>query len=172
MTKWKNILLLLAGLVLVAAACFLSWAYGFRQGLKAGGLTSSIAELSLANQHMADQFTNASCEGVKQAINDYLKVLEKHRGKDDILLTETIYYGDEMLGHMRLARIEEHQGNREAAKRDLAIAQDACAHRKLSDCSEKKLRSFSERLERNNPIACLSKENGQSAQQKNRGDRE
>jgi hypothetical protein len=158
MTKWKKILLILAVFVLVVIACYLSWAYGFREGIRAGGLTSSIAELSLANQHMADQYTNANCEGVKQAINDYLIVLEKYKGKDDILLTETVYFGDLMLGHMRLARIEEHQGNQEAKKKHLAIAQEACARRKWPDCSEEKLRWFSERMEKNNPITCLSKE--------------
>ena len=172
MNKWKKILLIIAVLLLATAACFFSWAYGFRQGIKAGGLTSSMAEMMLANQHMTDQFINATCDGVEQAINDYLKVLEKHRGKDDILLTETVYYGDEMLGHMRLARIEEHQGNQNEMERHLAIAQEACAHRKWPDCSEEKLRWFSERLEKNNPITCLSKENERNAQQKNRGDRE
>jgi hypothetical protein len=172
MKKWKKILLIFGGLALVGIACFFSWAYGFREGIKAGGLTSSMAEMMLVNQNMTDQFTNANCEGVEQAINDYLKVLERHKGKDDILVPDTVYYGDLMLGHMRLARIEEHRGNQEETKRHLPIAQEACAHRKWPDCSEEKLRWFSERLEKNNPITCLSKENGKNAQQKNRGDGE
>ena len=171
MKNWKKILLILVGLPLIGIACFFSWAYGFREGIKAGGLTSSMAEMMLANQHMRDQFTNATCDGVKQAITDYLKVLEQYKDKDNTLITKTVYYGDVMLGYMRLARIEEHQGNREAAKRDLTIAQEACAHRKWSDCSEKKLRWFSERLEKNNPISCLSDQNDKSAQQNFPSDR-
>ena len=158
MTKWKKILLFFVGIALVTIACFMSWSYGFRQGIHAGGLTSSMAELMLANQHMGDQFTNANCEGVKQAINDYLKLIEKNRGKDDVFMTETTYYGDLMLGNIRLARIEGHQGNTDAEKRYLSIAQEACAHRKWPDCSEEKLIWFSRRLEEKNPIACLSKE--------------
>lgn len=158
MNKWKKILILIAGIVLVAVACLFSWSYGFKQGLKAGGLTSSIAELMLANQHMSDQMINADCEGVKQAINDYLKLTEKYKDKDDVLMTETTYYGDLMLGNIRLARIEKHQGNQEAEKKHLAIAKEACSHRKWKDCSEEKIISFAKRLEKNNPITCLPNE--------------
>jgi hypothetical protein len=171
MKKWKKILLILGGLALVGIACFFSWAYGFREGIRAGGLTSSMAEMMLINQNMTDQFTNANCEGVEQAINDYLKVLERHKGKDDIFVPDTVYYGDLMLGHIRLARIEGHRGNQEEKNKHVAIAQEACAHRKWSDCSEKKLRWFSERLEKNNPISCLSDQNDKSAQQNFPADR-
>lgn len=158
MNKWKKILIVFAGLALVAIACFFSWSYGFRQGMHAGGFTSSMAELMLANNHMADQMANANCDGVKQSINDYLKLIEINRGKDDVFMTETTYYGDLTLMNLRLARIEEHQGNQEEKRRHLAIAQEACAHRKWKDCSEEKLIWFSKQMEKNNPITCLSNE--------------
>src|SRR5574341_62977 len=158
MKKWKRILLAVAGIALVAIACFISWSYGFRQGIRAGGLTSSMAELMLANQHMSDQMANANCEGVKQAINDYLKVIEKYKDVKDGLITETTYYGDLMLGHIRLARIEEQLGNFAEKGKHMALAKEACAHRKWPDCSEEKLIWFAKRIEEKNPIACLSNE--------------
>lgn len=155
MNKWKNIFIIIAGLALVASACFISWSYGFRQGIKAGGLTSSIAELMLVNSHVEDQFSNANCEGVRQAINDYIKLIEKYKNKDDVLLTETVVYGDLMRGNLRLARIDRHEGKESERAQHLAIARAACAQRKWTDCSEEKLLWFSKRTDQNHPIACL-----------------
>jgi hypothetical protein len=158
MTKWKRILLLVVGLVLVAIACLVSWSYGFKQDIRAGGLTSSMATVMLANQHMDDQMTNANCEGAKQAINDYLKVIEKYKDNEDGLITKTAYYGDLMLGNIRLARIEERMGNHAQAQKHMTTAKEACGHRNWEDCSEEKLVSFTKRLEEKNPIACLGDE--------------
>jgi hypothetical protein len=158
MKKWKKVLILVSAIAVFGVACVISWSYGFRQGIRAGGLTSSMAELMLANQHMPDQMANASCEGVKQAINDYLKVIEKYKDVKDGIITETTYYGDQMLGHIRLARIEDHLGNHDEKAKHLAIAQEACAHLKWKDCSAEKIISFAQRLEEKNPIACLANE--------------
>jgi len=55
-----------------------------------------------------------------------------------------------------LARIEEYLGNSTEAQKHMAIAREACAHRKWKECSEDKLVSFAKRLEEKNPIGCLS----------------
>ncbi len=156
MKKWKKVLLAVAGIVLIALACFMSWSYGFRQGIRAGGLTSSMAEFELLNHHMADQLANANCEGAKQALNDYLKHLEKYRGVQGSFISETVYYGDKMLTHVRLARIEEHMENHAQANNHIAMAKEACAQRNWEDCSEEKMISLANRWDEKNPIACLS----------------
>ena len=171
MKKWKKALLLLAGIALFAIACFISWSYGFRQGIRAGGLTSSVAEIMLANQHMADQMAHADCEGVKQAINDYLRLLEKYKEVKGSLISDTVYYGDKMLGHVRLARIEAHMGNDAEAQKHMAMAKEACAQRKWKDCSEEKVLLFGKRLEEKNPIACLGNEKQKPGQRNNQPDR-
>lgn len=158
MKKWKTVLLCLAGIVLVAIACFISWSYGFRQGIRAGVFTSSMSELMLLNNHMEDQMANANCEGVKLAINDYMNILEKYKDVKDSFISETAYYADKMLGHVRLARIEEHMGNYAEAQKHMAIAKEACSHHGWKDCSEEKLVLFSKRLEEKHPIACLRHE--------------
>ena len=158
MNKWKKILLLFAGLVLVTAACFLSWSYGFRQGMHAGGFTSSMAELMLLNNHIEEQMANANCEGVKQAINDYLKVIEKYKDVKDSFISGTTYYADEMLGHVRLARIEKHVGNLAYVQKHMEKAKEACVQLKRQDCSEEKIIWFAKRLEERHPIACLANE--------------
>jgi len=156
MKKWKKVLLLFAGIAFVATACFISWSYGFRQGIRAGGLTSNMAEFTLLNQHMTDQLANANCEGAKQALNDYLKHLDKYRDVKGSFISDTVYYGDKMLTHVRLAWIEEHMENHAEAQRHMAIAKEACTQRKWEDCSEEKVVSFAKRWEEKNPIGCLS----------------
>jgi hypothetical protein len=156
MKKWKKVLLLFCGIVLVAIACFISWSYGFRQGIRAGGLTSNMAEFTLLNQHVTDQLANANCEGAKQALNDYLKHLDKYRDVRGSFISDTIYYGDKMLTHVRLARIEEHMGNHAEAQNHMTMAKEACVQRKWEDCSEGKMVSFAKRWEEKNPIGCLS----------------
>ena len=156
MKKWKKVLLLFGGIVLVAIACFISWSYGFRDGIRAGGLTSNMAEFTLLNQHMHDQLANANCEGAKQALNDYLKHLDKFKDVKGSVISDTVYYADKMLTHVRLARIEEHMGNHTQAQKHMAIAKEACGQRKWEDCSEEKMVSFAKRWEEKNPIGCLS----------------
>ena len=157
MKGWKKILLALAGIAVVAIACFMSWSYGFREGIRAGGLTSNMAEFALLDQHMTDQLANANCEGAKQALNDYLKHLEKYRDvKGSLISDPTVYYGGKMLTHVRLARVEEHMGNHVEAQKHMAVAKEVCAQRNWEDCSEEKMVSFAKRLEEKNPIGCLS----------------
>ena len=156
MKKWKKILFVAAGIFLVAIACFISWAYGFRQGIRAGGLTSSMAEFNLFHQHLKNNLENASCIGAKEALNDYLKHLEKYKGVKGSFISDTIYYGDMMLTHVRLARIEEYMGNHAEAQNQINIAKEACLQRKWEDCSYEKMVLMTKRLEERNPIGCLS----------------
>ncbi len=157
MKKRKKVLLAVAGIVLLVLACFMSWSYGFRQGMRAGGLTSNMAEFELLRQHMADQLANSNCKGAKQALNDYLKHLEKYRNVQGSLVSDpTVYYGDKMLTHVRLTRIEEHMGNHEQAQKHMTIAKEACAQRRWDDCSDEKMISLAKRWDEKNPIACLS----------------
>lgn len=156
MKTWEKVLIFFSGIAVLAIACFISGSYGFRHGICAGGLTSNMAEFTLLNQHMTDQLANANCEGVKQALNDYLKHLDKYKGVKGNFVSDTVYYGDKMLTHVRLARIEEHMGNHAEAQKHMTIAKEACAQRKWEDCSEEKMVSFAKRWEERNPIECLS----------------
>ena len=157
MKRWRKILFVLAAIAVAAIGCFMSWSYGFREGMRAGGLTSNLLESALLYQHIADQFANANCEGVRQALYDHLKHLEKYRDvKGSNISMPTVYYGDKMLTHIRLARIEAHMGNPMQAQKHMAIAKEACAHQKWEDCSDEKMISFAKRVEEKNPIACLS----------------
>ena len=117
-----------------------------------------MAELMLLNNHIEDQMTNADCEGAKQAINDYLKVIEKYKNVKDSLISGTSYYSDQMLYHVRLARIEKHMGNHAEGQKHMDIAKEACVQLKRQDCSEEKIIWFAKRLEGKHPIACLANE--------------
>jgi len=115
MTKTKKILVVISAIAVVVIISVISWSYGFKQGIRAGRLTNSMTELMLANQHMDDQMANANCEGVRQAVNDHLAVLEKYRNAKGSIISETIYYGDKMVAHVRQFRIERHMSNTEEA---------------------------------------------------------
>jgi len=158
MKTWKKVLLIATGIALVAIACLISWTYGGREGLRAGGLASSMVEFMSLNPHMGDQLANANCEGVKQALNDYLNLLDKYKDMPGSFMSGTVYYGDKMLTHVRLERIEKHMGHHAEAQKHMALAKEACDHRKWDNCSEEKLFSFAKRLEEKNPIACLKDE--------------
>ncbi|MEA3438334.1 MAG: hypothetical protein U9R43_17855 [Thermodesulfobacteriota bacterium] len=156
MSKSKKALIIISALAVLGIACVISYFFGFRYGIRSGGLISSMAEMMLADQHMSDQMANANCEGVRQAINDHLILLKKYRNVKGSFISETIYYGDKMLAHVRLSRIEKHMGNNEEALKHMERAREACANRKWEDCSEKKLIWFAKRLDEKNPIACLA----------------
>ena len=113
MSKSKKALIIISALAVLLIACTISYFVGFRYGIRSGGLMSGMAEMMLADQHMSDQMANANCEGVKQAINEHLKLLEKYRNVKGSFISETIYYGDKMFAHVRLSRIENHVGNNE-----------------------------------------------------------
>lgn len=171
MTKTKKILVTLSAILAVAIVCVFSWSYGFRQGIRAGGLTSNMAEFMLVEQHMVDQMAKANCEGVKQAINDLLILLEKYRDVKGSFISETIYYGDKMYAHLRLSMIEAHMGNEEAASKHMERAREACTNRKWENCSDENLISFAERLEEMSPIACLTHDKKNTAQHANSSER-
>jgi hypothetical protein len=158
MRRWKKVLILVSAIAVVVIACIISWTYGLIQGISMSERTNSMSELMLAKEHMVEQMANASCEGVKQAINDYLKVIERYKDVKDGVTRETIYFGDIMLGHIRLARLEGHLGNSAEKSRHIAIAKEACIHRKVIDCSEENIIRIAKRLEEKNPIACLTNE--------------
>ena len=156
MSKRKKILIGLALVTLVAGLCVLSFFYAFRKGIQAGGMSSSMGEFFVFQQHMDAQMANANCEGVKQAINDYLDIVAKYKDKDGSFINSTTYYGDKVLGHTRLARIERHLKNDAAADDQMKMAIEACRLHGWQDCSDAKLIFYSKKLEEKNPIACLS----------------
>lgn len=172
MKKWKKILIAVAAVIVVILAYIIGNLNGYRQGVSAGEFTTSMAYFLTATDNMTSQLANANCDGVKESINDYLNQMEKLKNsKNNLIITETSYNHDKMRAHMMLARIEEHLGNNTESAKHISIAQEVCAKRKWKDCSEDKLLEFEYRLEKDNPIACLSNDN-KNAQQKNRGDRE
>ncbi len=145
-------------ILLIAVACYACFVHGFKQGIRAGGLTSSMGEVFLFDQHMGDQMANADCEGVKMLLLDHLALIEKYKDAEGSLISRTVYYGDKMLDHTRLSRIEKKLGNETAAKDHMRIAMETCNQRRWKDCSEEKLIQFAKKLEEKNPIVCLSDE--------------
>jgi hypothetical protein len=156
MTKDKKILISIVLVVLIPGLCVISFIYGFRQGIEAGGLSSSLGEFLVFQQYMDAQMANADCAGAKRAINDYLDLVTKYKDKDSSFIKSTTYYGDKMLGHARLSRIERHLKNYTEADSQMEKAMEACSLRNWSDCSEAKLIIYSKKLEEKNPIACLA----------------
>ncbi len=154
MNKRKKVIIVISALV---GFCVISWSHGFRSGLFAGEYTSGMAEVISAERQVACQMANADCNGVKHSINKYLAVIEQYKHLKKGVYTETAYYADKMLGHLRLALIEEKQGNLKERSKHLAIAKEACSHRHGDDCSEGKLFWYEKRFEEKHPIACLAK---------------
>ena len=159
MTKRKKIAIGTAALLLVVTACTLSWFYGFRQGLRAGGLTASMAEIMHNSELYAEELRNANCEGVEKAIIDHLSMIEKHKDNEGSLITGRGFLIDKMLDHTRLSVIENHLGNQQESEAHLDIALEACKELKWKECTEGKLLQFEQRIDEKNPIACLLDDN-------------
>jgi hypothetical protein len=155
MKKVTKISIILLIILILAIACAVCWYIGFKQGVRSGGLLIHVAEIMSAEQHISDQFENANCEGVKQAIQDYLYIIEKYKDVDDSILSDTVYYADKMISHLRLFKIEEYMGNKEESVEQMKLACDACMNRNWKDCSEDNLISYINRLDEKRSIACL-----------------
>ena len=93
--KRRILLLTLSALVLIAISLAAGFVYGFRQGLRAGGLTSSMAEFVKAQEYMLAQFSNGNCDGVKAALKDHLALLDKYRNVEGSFIS-----GDFVSGKM------------------------------------------------------------------------
>jgi hypothetical protein len=124
----------------------------------AGGLTGSVAEIMLSQENVTRQMAGAGCDGVRDALNAYLNVLDKYKDVEGSIVSGKTYFGDKMFTHARLAMIEWHEGNTEAAKNHMEIAMSACNNFGWDRCSEENILMVIERLDDNNPMACLKSE--------------
>lgn len=152
MTKGKKILFVVTTAVFVIAV-IISFFIGLKQGIRVGGLSSSLSELIRLQQQITEQMANASCDGVKQAVNDYLNLIERYKGVEEVFITS--YYSDKMIAHLTLARIDNYLGNHKEATKHMELAQEACVHRYWEDCSTERLIEYSKQHGNNHPLACL-----------------
>jgi hypothetical protein len=140
-----------------AVGYFVGWFFAFQRGIRAGHLTAELAEFTLMHQHIDDQMANANCLSLKETLNEYLALLEKYKDFErGVILSRTAYYGDKMLTHGRLARIERKLGNETEARNQMELAVEACKQRGWRDCSEEKIVSFTRKIQEKVPIGCLS----------------
>ncbi len=156
MTKKKKIAFGIAALLLVVIACIFSYFYGFRQGIRAGGLTASMAEIMHNSELYAEQLRNANCDGAKKAIHDHLSMIEKYKDIKGSLISGSAYLKDKMLDYARLSIIEKNLGNKQNSEKHMDIAIEVCKDLKWKECTEEKLIYFERLIDEKNPIACLS----------------
>ncbi len=153
--KSKVLLLALSGITLVAISSAIGFLYGFRQGLRGNGLMGSMGAMMQAETYMTAQLSNAGCDGVKTALQDYLATLEKYKDVDGSFISGKTYYIDAMIIHTRLARIAKGFHNDQEAADHMKPAVEACGQLDWKDCSEDKLIQFTRKSEEKNPIPCL-----------------
>jgi len=134
----------------------IGFAVGIRMGFKAGGFTASTMEYVLSHQQLQVAFSEADCQGLRDALKAYLAVVEKHKDNRQSAFSGTVAYADMTLTHARLARVARKLGEHDIALQHLQAAAEACRKAGWKDCSEANILSVSERLEQNLPIRCLS----------------
>ena len=157
MKKLKKLLIIIAAAVLLIIACAVGYFWGFHQGIRAGHLTAEVAEFTVVHEHLADQMANADCLALKEALKEYLALMEKYKDLErGLVLSRNTYYADKMLTHARLARIEHKLGNETEAGNEMKLAMEACKQQGWQDCSDGKIVSFTRKIEEKNPIDCLS----------------
>ena len=100
----------------------------------------------------------SDCEGVRQALENYLAMLEKHKDDPDSFPSGEIAYADIVVTHARLARVAQKLGDAESARRHIELAIEACGKTRWKQCSEEEIISVSKRLEKNLSIPCIQEE--------------
>ncbi len=154
--KWKVLEFAILAITLLVSSYYIGWFLGLKEGFQTGGMTKSMAEFMLFNESLKSQMENADCDGLKKSLNEYLRLLEKYKKIEGSFLSDTVYYGDLIVTHARLARIERKTGNERAAQDHIKIALEACSKSGWEECSEEKILLFSKKLEEKNPILCLN----------------
>ena len=114
-----------------------------------------MTEFMAFREYFLDQLLNADCDGVKQALNDRLEILESYRDVEEGFLSATVFFAEKMLIHTRLARIHKALKYQGEARYHMKLAKEACVQRGWEDCTEDYLIQHSKRLEGNHPITCL-----------------
>ena len=158
MRKWKTVLFILLAIALVGVSYFIGSLIGFQKGIRAGGMTTSMAELWLFEDHLTAQKANADCEGIKKTLNDFMLILDKYHNVEGAILSDSSYLFDKMATHARLALIERKLGNEAAAQEHIKAALGFCAKQDWKESSAEKIFSVIKRIDQKNPIACLSDE--------------
>ncbi len=142
----------------IGAICMLGLGFfwGYREGVVAGGFSASMAELQLSKDGMSLQMNEGSCDTVKKTINAHFVLMDKYKGKNELIMPNHTYNADKFLGHMRLFLIEQHEGNSIEADKQLKAAASACKQAEMKDCSEASILRMAENMKVRQPMACPS----------------
>ena len=155
MKRVKVISLISLGVLFLVVSFCIGGYLGYVKGLKHGGLTRSLAEMVKIQDHLSTQFQHADCEGVKKSLNEYLIFLDKQQNVESLFFTESTRFADKMMAHVRLALIERRLGNEIEAKRHLELAESFCNAIGREECSEERMISFINKVDKKKPIKCL-----------------
>jgi len=156
MRKHLKVLGQILALLIIGGA--IGFAVGSRFGFKAGGFTTSTMEYSLSHHQLEVAFSEADCQGVRDALTSYLAIVEKHKDNPNSAFSGTVAYADITLAQARLARIARKLGDKDLAQKHLQAATKSCGRARWKDCSEMHILAVSKRLEQEKPIKCLATE--------------
>jgi hypothetical protein len=154
----KNLKVLGQILALLIIGGAIGFAAGSRFGFKAGGFTTSSMEYSLSHHQLEVAFSEADCQGVRDALTTYLAIVEKHKDNPNSAFSGTVAYADITLAQNRLARIARKLGDNDLSQKHLQAAIESCGRARWENCSELHILAVSKRLEQENPIKCLATE--------------
>ncbi len=154
--KSPKVLVQIVALLIIGG--IIGFAVGNRIGFKAGGFTTSTMEYSLSHHQLEVAFSEADCQGVRDALMMYLAIVEKHKNNPNSAFSGRVAYADTTLTHARLARVARKLGDNDLTRQHLQAATESCERARWEDCSEVHILAVSKRLEQGKPIACLASE--------------
>ncbi|WP_243373125.1 hypothetical protein [Geotalea sp. SG265] len=142
----------------VGGICLLGLGFilGYREGVVAGGFSASMAELQLSRDGMSLQMNEGSCDTVKKTIKAHFVLMDKYKGKNELIMPNHTYNADKFLGYLRLFLVERHEGNSIEADKQLKAAASACKQAEMKDCSEASILRMADNMKVRQPMACLS----------------
>lgn len=152
MNKKRPILIVLMSISLLA----LGFAGGTYFGWTKLGKSSRSMERLFGTagyaQYVAMEYQYANYRDAKKALLDYITMLdegEKIKGIDD--LNYRMYQVDIMISYVRLAILEDRNGNPKESEKYMREATKRCQDVKWKDCSPEKIRQLVEQLDRKLP---------------------
>ena len=179
MRKFTKFIYGILAVLIVIAACIFSYFFGVRQGIKNGGLMMSLNDMMYYSEFYEEQYSNADCEGVKEALTDNILMREKYKDIEESFFGRDIYLTEKMFSYTRLSIIENLSGNKKTSREHMDVAIEVCNARNsaiknrpgneqasdknisnspesINECTAEKLLYLQRKVDEKNPIACLS----------------
>lgn len=121
---------------------------GTKYGTKAALIAQDLTAIANYSFYTDIQFKNAEYPEAKEALLNFIKLLEDSKDSKDPMISESILTFDKMLAYGRLAQLTRKNGHEAEAKKFMDLAVEECNRTSWKDCSDEKVEHVLSTMER------------------------